>query len=291
MTPNTPPDSITILAGWGIYPFLLAKGARAAGVRRISMIGFKGSTCRATLKTADDVRMIPFGNLESLRKAIAECPGPHILLAGQINPMCFFRSHIDAGMKNEIASIKIRNAHTLFKRLVDFIEEQGRSVLPSSLFMADHIPGPGPLTKRAPDAREADDIAFGNRIAMEIANLDIGQSVVVKDGVVLAVEGFDGTNAAIAHGGAIAKRGAVLAKVAKENHDMRFDIPVIGAKTIARMRKAGLSAMSVQAGRALVLDLPGTINLANKFSISITAVETTLPQAPVCKQPKQLKGV
>ncbi len=281
MIPTSPPDTITILAGWGIYPLLLAKGARVAGVRRISMIGFKGSTCRATLKAADDVKMIPFGSLEILRETISYSPSRHILLAGQINPLCLFRSRMDNGMRKELASIKIRNAHTLFQHLVAFIEDQGCSVLPSSLFMADHIPMPGVLTKRAPDPREADDIAFGNRMAMAIANLDIGQSVVVKDGVVLAVEGFDGTNAAITHGGAIARRGAVLCKVAKEKHDMRFDIPVIGAKTIACMRKAGLSAMSIQAGRTLVLDMPGTIKLADKFSISITAVETPWPQAPV----------
>lgn len=183
-------------------------------------------------------------------------------------------------MLEEIAALKLRNAHTLFRRLVEDIESRGVEVLPSSLFMGRHIPAPGTLSARAPDAREAADLAYAHTIAMGVCNLDIGQSVVVKDGVVLAVEGFDGTNATLRRGGRLA-RGAVAAKVAKEGHDMRFDIPVVGTKTIALMRRVGITALGVQARRTLVLDLPAVVQAADRARIALVAIDTPLQPAPV----------
>ena len=275
------PQELLIISGWGVYPRLLADGARTAGVKRISVLGFKGSTCRSTCRAADDVQMIPFGDLGRFKDAVAKSGCRHAVLAGQINPLCLFRSRMDAEMMQELAKIKIRNAHTLFHRLIEELRKFDVEVLPASLFMASHIPAPGVLTTRTPDEREAADIAFGNRIALRVCDLDIGQCVVVKDGVVLAVEGFEGTNATIKRGGAIARKGAVVVKVAKQDHDMRFDIPVIGAKTIAVMSNAKISALSVQAGRTLILDMPEVIRLANRVGIAIQAVETSLPPAPV----------
>jgi DUF1009 family protein len=187
---------------------------------------------------------------------------------------------MDRGMLEEIAALKLRNAHTLFRRLVEDIESRGVEVLPSSLFMGRHIPAPGTLSARAPDAREAADLAYAHTIAMGVCNLDIGQSVVVKDGVVLAVEGFDGTNATLRRGGRLA-RGAVAAKVAKEGHDMRFDIPVVGTKTIALMRRVGITALGVQARRTLVLDLPAVVQAADRARIALVAIDTPLQPAPV----------
>lgn len=274
------PQELLIISGWGDYPRLLADGARAAGVKRISVLGFKGSTCRSTCRAADDVQMIPFGDLGLFKDAVAKSGCRHAVLAGQINPLCLFRSRMDAEMMQELAKIKIRNAHTLFHRLVEELRKLGVEVLPASLFMSGHIPASGILTTRAPDEREAADIAFGNRIALRVCDLDIGQCVVVKDGVVLAVEGFEGTNATIKRGGAIARQGAVVVKVAKQDHDMRFDIPVIGAKTITVMRKAKISALGVQAGRTLILDMPEVIRLANRVGIAIQAVDSGLSLAP-----------
>ncbi|NLB68890.1 MAG: LpxI family protein [Lentisphaerae bacterium] len=285
MTYNTPPDSITIIAGWGLFPLLLARGARAAGVRHISMIGFKHSTYRATLKMADKARVVPFGNLEMLNIALKETGCKNTFLSGQINPLALFRTRTDEGFKREIGSIKIRHAHSLFLCFVEYLENMGANILPSSLFMGEHIPGAGILTKRKPDEREDDDMEYGNHIAQKIADLDIGQSAAIKDGVVLAVEGFDGTNGAIKHAGRIARRGAVLSKVAKENHDMRFDIPIAGTKTIKAMRSAGFSAMSVQAHRTIIVNMEETVRLADKYGISIRSIQSPYPPAPIFDKP------
>ena len=274
------PESLLVIAGWGVFPRLVLEGARANGVKRISVLAFKGSTDRATCRAADDCRRIPFGDLALLRESIRASGCARAVLAGQINPLALFRARMDRGMLEEIAALKLRNAHTLFRRLVEDIESRGVEVLPSSLFMGRHIPGPGSLTARAPDEREAADLAYAHTVAMGVCNLDIGQSVVVKDGVVLAVEGFDGTNATLRRGGRLA-RGAVAAKVAKEGHDMRFDIPVVGTKTIALMRRVGITALGVQARRTLVLDLPEVVKAADRAGIALVAFDTSLPPAPV----------
>jgi DUF1009 family protein len=274
------PESLLVIAGWGVFPRLVLEGARANGVKRISVLAFKGSTDRATCRAADDCRRIPFGDLALLRESIRASGCARAVLAGQINPLALFRARMDRGMLEEIAALKLRNAHTLFRRLVEDIESRGVEVLPSSLFMGRHIPAPGTLSARAPDAREAADLAYAHTIAMGVCNLDIGQSVVVKDGVVLAVEGFDGTNATLRRGGRLA-RGAVAAKVAKEGHDMRFDIPVVGTKTIALMRRVGITALGVQARRTLVLDLPAVVQAADRAGIALVAFDTPLPCAPV----------
>ena len=274
------PESLLVIAGWGVFPRLVLEGARANGVKRISVLAFKGSTDRATCRAADDCRRIPFGDLALLRESIRASGCARAVLAGQINPLALFRARMDRGMLEEIAALKLRNAHTIFRRLVEDIESRGVEVLPSSLFMGRHIPAPGTLSARAPDAREAADLAYAHTIAMGVCNLDIGQSVVVKDGVVLAVEGFDGTNATLRRGGRLA-RGAVAAKVAKEGHDMRFDIPVVGTKTIALMRRVGIAALGVQARRTLVLDLPAVVQAADRARIALVAFDTSLPPAPV----------
>lgn len=274
------PESLLVIAGWGVFPRLVLEGARANGVKRISVLAFKGSTDRATCRAADDCRRIPFGDLALLRESIRASGCARAVLAGQINPLALFRARMDRGMLEEIAALKLRNAHTIFRRLVEDIESRGVAVLPSSLFMGRHIPAPGTLSARAPDAREAADLAYAHTIAMGVCNLDIGQSVVVKDGVVLAVEGFDGTNVTLRRGGRLA-RGAVAAKVAKEGHDMRFDIPVVGTKTIALMRRVGITALGVQARRTLVLDLPAVVQAADRARIALVAFDTSLPPAPV----------
>lgn len=275
------PEKLLILAGWGSFPRLVAEGARATGVKHVSMVGLKGSTFRATRREADELQMLRFGNLRRLREAILASGCNQVVLAGQINPICLFRSRMDADMRREINTIDIRNAHTLFRRLVEIVEDVGVAVLPSSLFMRHHIPHAGVLTDRAPNPTETADIMYGNDVAMAVCNLDIGQTIVVKGGVVLAVEGFDGTDPTIKRGGRMGRRSTVIIKVAKKGHDMRFDIPVVGTKTIAIMKCVGSTALSVQAGRTLLLDQPKVLAAANRAGIAITAVDSGLPFAPV----------
>ena len=170
--------------------------------------------------------------------------------------------------------------HTIFGAVAGQLEARRLHVLPASTYMERYLPGAGVLTGRAPDAREAADIAHGHRAAMTIGAVDIGQTVVVKDGMILAAEAFEGTNAAIRRGARLGGPGAIVVKVARDGHDMRFDIPVVGAATLQVLRRARASALAFQAGRTILLDREAVIDGANRRGIAVVAIDSGLPPAP-----------
>ena len=275
------PEDLLVLAGAGALPKLVLRGARAAGVKRLGALGFKGTTPGSTLSLADWSARISISSVSRFRECVRASGFRHVILAGQINPLSFFRAAFDPELRSILATMRVHNAHTMFGRLVAEIEALGAKVLPSSLFLGAHIPRPGLLTKRPLSPDEEADLTYGSKLALAVCDLDIGQTVVVKDGVALAVEGFDGTNATIRRGGRIARRGAMVVKVAKHGHDMRFDIPAVGLKTLKVMRKAHCTALAVQAGRTLFVDLPAVVAEADRRGIAIVAFDSGLPPAPV----------
>jgi len=274
------PESLLIAAGWGLYPRLIAEGARKAGVRQITVLGFRGGVDRQLVKMADKVELLPFGSLGRFFERVNANHCDAVMLGGQIRPGYLFRARFDDLARAEFRRMKVRNAHTLYGRLADMIAERGIEVLPASLFMADHIPREGLLTKRAPDEREQAAMRLGLETGMAVCNLDIGQTVIVKDGVVLAVEGFEGTDAAIKRGAKLGGRGVTVVKVAKEGHDMRFDIPVIGMRTMALLRRCRIRTLGLQAGRIVILEQQQVIAEADRQGIAIQAVESGLAHAP-----------
>lgn len=281
VTEQTSTDRLLLIAGSGSYPACLAAGARKAGVRHISMVAFKGTTSRATTALADTVAWFGIGEVRAIFDWAAKQQAPCGLMAGQIHPLALFRTRFDALARQWLSEIPVKNAHTIFGRIAAEMERIGLRVLPASCFMDDFIPGAGVLTRRAPDEREARDIALGHKVACDICGLDIGQTLLVKDGMILAVEAFEGTNEAIRRGGKLGGKGAVVVKVAKEGHDMRFDIPVVGEKTIATLRKAGVSALAYQAGRLVMLERAKVIAAADRLGIAITGLDSGLPPAPL----------
>ncbi len=277
----SPPEDLLVLAGAGEFPRLVLEGARAAGVPRLGAIGLRGTTPSSTLARADWRRRISISSVSVFRDAIRESGFRHVILAGQINPLSLFRAAFDPELKAILASLRVHNAHTIYGRLVEEIEALGAKVLPSSIFLGAHIPAPGLLTRRDLTDAERADLEYGSRLALAICDLDVGQTVVVKDGVALAVEGFDGTNSTILRGGRIARRGAMVVKVAKHGHDMRFDIPAVGLRTLKTMRKARCTALAVPAGRTVFADLPAVVREADRRGIAIVAFDSGLPPAPV----------
>ena len=279
--PTPVPEDLPVLAGAGALPRLVLQGARAVGVKRLGALGIKGTTPSSTLALADWSARTPLSSLAQFRERVREAGFRHAILAGQVNPLSFFRAAFDPELREILASMGVHNAHTIYGRLIAEVEALGAKVLPSSLFLGAHIPRPGLLTKRALAPEEEADLAYGSKLALAVCDLDVGQTVVVKDGVALAVEGFDGTNATIRRGGRIARRGAMVVKVAKHGHDMRFDIPAVGLKTLKVMRKAHCTALAVQAGRTVFVDLPAVVAEADRRGIAIVAFDSGLPPAPV----------
>ena len=274
-------DKLLILAGSGTYPASVAQGARKAGVLHLAVLGLRGMASRATVALGDEAVWFGVGEVRATFDWIEKQRFQAGILAGQITPLALFRTRFDDLARAWLSSLQVKNAHTIFGKIAAELEHRGLRVLPASCYMDDAIPGAGVLTRRAPDAREMSDITLGHRIACDICGLDIGQTLLVKDGMILAVEAFEGTNQAIKRGGQLGGKGAVVIKVAKKGHDMRFDIPVIGEGTIAALRKAGVSALAYQAGRLVLLEREKVIEAANRLNIAIVGIDSGLPAAPL----------
>lgn len=275
-------EKLAIIAGSGDYPRLLVEGAHKAGVPQVDVVAIKGSTSRRTALAADHVRWFTLReSTASLRKLASE-GYDGVIMAGQISPMSIFRGGFDREIQKWLDELKVKNAHTIFGKLIEKLGQMGLKVLPASLFMDDSMPGVGRLTARDLTAQEASDIEHAKKVAHDMGLHDVGQTVMVRDGMVLAVEAFEGTNAAIKRGGKLSRRGgSIVYKAARDGHDFRFDIPVIGLKTLKTMRKAGATAIAFQAGRQIVLQKDKVLAYANKHSIAIVGVESGLPPAPL----------
>lgn len=276
---SAPVRELLIISGRGSYPVECARAAREAGVTRISAIGFKGESNHRIRDVADTTRWIPLGALQQLLDTARELGAADVVLAGQIAPRNLFRLRLDQRAWNIMRTLRERHAHSIFGALVSELEGAGFRVRPAHQFMRSAMPAPGLLSRRAPDERERGDIEYGRRMAKAIGALDIGQTVVVKDGIVLAVEAFEGTDAAIRRGGRLAGRGAVVVKASKPGHDVRFDIPVIGPRTLCHLRRARVSALAVEAGRTVILDRERVIADADRMGLAWVVYPGPEPEA------------
>ena len=271
---------LIVISGSGVYPELVVRGAKASGVPQVDVLAVRGSTSRATKKAADSVHEIGIGEIAAGIRWIAAQGYDGAILAGQINPLSLFRSRFDDEVKAWLHSLPCKNAHTVFGKLIEEFEKVGVRVFPATCYMEECLPGEGALTERIPDEREQKDIAHAAAVVSDVGRHDVGQTVLVKEGMVLAVEAFEGTNAAILRGGKLGGKGAVIFKGAREGHDMRFDVPVIGMKTLKTMKRAGVTALAFQAGRQIVLEKEAVIAYANRHGIALIGVRTALPPAP-----------
>jgi UDP-2,3-diacylglucosamine hydrolase len=178
---------------------------------------------------------------------------------------------LDSAMLGLLSGLKLKNAETIFGAVGARLAEVGIALLPASSFMESFMPAAGVITKRGPTDTENTDITAGFKIANAVSALDIGQTIVMKSGTVIAVEAFEGTNQAILRAGKLAGKGTAVIKVAKHGHDMRFDIPVVGQDTIRTLYKAGASALAVEAGRSIILEKEIVAKMADSANICIVA--------------------
>ena len=274
-------EKLIVIAGGGLYPKLVIDGAKRAGVARVDVLAVKGSTKRATWKAADNVHWITIGQIADGIRWMGSEGYDGAILAGQVNPLSLFRGRFDNEVKGWLAELPVKNAHSIFGKLIEKIEGAGVKVLPASLYMDDYIPSAGALTKRSLSGSEASDLKHAIAVAEDVGRHDIGQSVMVKSGMVVAVEAFEGTNAAIKRGGKLAGRGSLVFKAARQGHDMRFDIPVVGLKTLKTMKKARASALVFQAGRLVLLDREDVVRYADAHGIAIVGIDSGLESAPL----------
>ena len=195
------------------------------------------------------------------------------MMAGQIAPKNLFDVRPDVKTLLLLARLKRRNAETIFSAIADELaRDRRRAACRRRPYLDDALAQSGLIAGRALNRREEADVRFGLEIAKEVSRLDIGQTVVVKDGTVVAVEAFEGTNEAIKRGGTLARKGAVLVKVAKPNQDMRFDVPVIGPETVEVASAANVRVIAVESGRTLLLEKDALLAAATRHGVSIVGI-------------------
>jgi len=265
------PDLLGIIAGNGVYPRLVADSARKAGAKKIIAAAFTGETDSALAQHVDVIEWLRVGQLSRLLKFFREQKIHHAIMAGQIAPKNLFDLRPDWKALLVLAKLKQRNAESIFVAIADELAKVDVELLPATSFLEDCLAPRGLIVGPKLSRREKQDVDLGWKIAKEIARLDIGQTVIVKNGTVLAVEAFEGTNDAIKRGGALARKGALMIKVAKPNQDMRFDVPVIGIETVRVATEAKIRAVAVEAGKTLLLEREAIVDLAGRAEISIVA--------------------
>jgi UDP-2,3-diacylglucosamine hydrolase len=268
------PETIGIIAGNRSLPLLFARQARALGVKRLVAVAFEGETDPELTKLVDDIVWLKVGQLSKMITAFTDRGVRQCVMLGQIAPKNLFDLRPDLRTMAILVKLKERNAQTIFGAIADELRKDGVELVEATPWLRPLMPGAGfHLGPKLTDDQQ-NDVAFGYRIAKEISRLEIGQTVVVKNGTVLAVEGFEGTDKCLARGGELAgKEGrAIAVKVARERHDMRFDIPCIGAETLEVCARAGISALALEAGKTLLLDDEVVKRLASTHKIALTTV-------------------
>jgi len=264
-------DTLGIGAGNGVSPRLLADAAQKAGVKKIVAAAFNGETDPGITQHVHLIEWMRVGQLNRLLKFFDQNKVHHAIMAGQIAPKNLFDLRPDLKALMLLGKLKQRNAESIFAAIADELAKVDVDLLPATTFLEDSLAAAGLIAGTKLSRQEEEDVDLGWKIAKEIARLDIGQTVILKNGTIVAVEAFEGTNEAIRRGGALAREGAVMVKVAKPNQDMRFDAPVIGVETIRAAAEAKLRVIAVEAGKTLLLERKAIADLAAHSKLSIIA--------------------
>lgn len=267
-------ESIGIIAGNRSLPLLFARQARAAGVKRIVAVAFEGETDSAITALVDEVVWVKVGQLAKMISAFTDRGVQQCVMLGQIAPKNLYNVRPDFRGMAVLFKLKERNAHTIFGAIANELKKDGVELIEATPWLQPLMPGTGFHLGRKLSTAQREDAEFGFRIAKQVSRLDIGQLVVVKKGTVLAVEGFEGTDKCLARGGELAGKdgGAVAVKVAKLNHDMRFDVPCLGPKTLETCANFGVAVLALESGKTLLLEKESCAVLADRQNISVMTV-------------------
>lgn len=265
---------LTVIAGQGVYPILIAAAARKAGVP-VRLIAFEDETRPELIESflPADRRVIQVGQLGKMLSTLKDFSAGYALMAGQITPRRLFKGlHPDLKAAQILFSLKRRNAETIFGAIAAEIEKIGVHLLDARSFIDDQLASSGCMTGRSFPIGD-DYLAHGIQIARECARLDIGQGCVVRKGTVIAVEAFEGTDAMIRRAGEFKTDEALFVKTVKARQDYRFDVPCFGLKTLDSLRDAGIQAVALETNRVILLDKPAVIARAKSDGIQLLGFE------------------
>ncbi len=267
-------ENLGIIAGNRSLPLIFARQARRLGVKRLVAAAFEGETDPALAPLVDEIVWLKVGQLSRLIAAFTDRGVRQCVMAGQIAPRNLYEVRPDLRALGVLFRLKEKNAHTIFGAVAEELKKEGVELIEGTPWLKPLMPAAGfRLGPELSDAQRAD-VEYGFRIAKEISRLEIGQTVVVKNGTVLAVEAFEGTDQCLARGGALAGRegGAVAVKVAQEKHDWRFDIPCLGPQTLEACVAARIAGLAFEAAKALLLEQETCDDLARRHKIFVTTI-------------------
>jgi DUF1009 family protein len=264
-------NKIGLIAGNGNFPIAFARAAKEKGMQVIA-VAHEGETLPELAQLVDTIFWVKVGQLGKIIHIFKEQGVVDVLMAGGIKKTRFFGNTLpDMRGMALLAKMVHKKDDYLLRAVADELASEGIIVRESTLYLDSIVAQKGILTKKKPTKAERRDIEFGWQMAKEIGRLDIGQTVVLKDQVILAVEAIEGTDEAIRRGGMLCGQGAVIVKVCKPQQDLRFDLPAIGTQTIKSMEEVKASCLTIEAGKTIIIERETVIHEANRAGITIIA--------------------
>lgn len=266
------PGEWGLIAGNGDFPFLVLEGARSRGIE-MAVIAIREEASPALEREAKRLHWISLGELSRGIELLHREGVKHAVMAGQVKHNKIFSSiRPDWRLAKLLLALPSKNTDSLVGAIARVLHDEGIELVDSTKFLGPLLPAAGVLTRRSPDVSESRDIEYGRRVAQQIAGLDLGQTVVVRDRACVAIEAMEGTDETIERAARITGgQRLVVVKVSKPLQDMRFDVPVVGTKTIEVMRRADATALAIDAGRTLLFDRDALIRAADEAGIAIEA--------------------
>ncbi|NIO09904.1 MAG: UDP-2,3-diacylglucosamine diphosphatase LpxI [Deltaproteobacteria bacterium] len=263
-----------LIAGNGVFPLIFAKEAKQEEISLVA-VAHRGETSKALEELADSVTWIRVGELGKIIRTFQQAGVSEAVMVGGIGKAKLFSNFWpDLRGAAFLARMRSREDDQLLRGVARELEGEGIRVVESTLFLSRIIPPEGVLTRRSPTSEQWEDIRLGIEKAKAIGRLGVGQTVVVKGRVVLAVEAIEGTDAAILRGGKLGKGGVVVVKVSKPQQDLRFDVPAVGVDTIKVMKEAGAGVLAVEADRTILLEKDELVQEADRLGVIVVAVKT-----------------
>jgi DUF1009 family protein len=261
-----------LIAGNGQFPLLFASEAKREGYEVVA-VAHRGETLEEIEAIVGDVTWIYVGQLGKIIRTFHGAGVSEAVMAGGIRKVKLFGNfRPDLRGARFLARLKARDDDALLRGVADELAGEGIKILDSTICLPELIAREGVLTRRKPNASQWDDIGVGLEAAKEIGRLGIGQTVVVKNRVVVAVEAVEGTDSAVQRGGLLAKSGCVVVKVAKPGQDLRFDVPAVGVETIKNMREVGGAVLAIEANKTIILEKQAFLREAEASGIVVVAV-------------------
>ena len=271
---------IGLIAGNGTFPLLVLRAARQVG-HDVTVVAIKGEASETIDSLAASLggttcRWIGLGQLGTCISTLKDAGVSQAIMAGQVKHVKLFTDVMpDFTMLGLLSRLRSKNTDALISAVAETLQGHGIALLDSTALLPDLLAKSGVLTTARPTEAMLRDFAFGYGVADAVAGVDVGQTIVVKDRAVVAVEAMEGTDATIARAGTLAGSGARVVKVAKPKQDMRFDVPVVGVATVEAMRAAGADGLSLDAGRTLILDGDAFFKAANDAGIVVVGRDRT----------------